>query len=321
MGRKRFERAKELSTWRRIALHLWNHPRDPTVYGNLEINMRTACEYLRQVNELHRGAKVTVTHLVAKAIARALAEHPEANAIVARRRIYYRRSVDVFCQVATAGGKDLSGVKISNVDRKKITEIADELHDRVERLRRGRDSSSERAKRTILRVPHPLLGTVIRAAEFLSYDLRLDLSRFGIEQDQFGSAMVSNVGGFGLSHGLAPLVPATRTPIVLLVGKIEDRPVVEDGRLSIAPCLTIGCTFDHRLIDGYQAGVMASIVTATLSDPFRYIGLPIRSSSIGDRIVLPEHETTSSDRTGSSCTDRTGESHRPEDPPRVEPGD
>ncbi|RMF22250.1 MAG: 2-oxo acid dehydrogenase [Deltaproteobacteria bacterium] len=308
MINRTFRRATDLSSWRRISLHLWRHPRDPSVYGNLEINMRRACEYLRLVNERTGGAKVTVTHLVAKAIARALAAHPEANAIIARRSIYYRPTVDVFCQVATEGGKDLSGVKICSVDRKSITEVADELAQRIDRLQRRADAGSERTKRTVLAVPHRLLGPVLRVIEFLSYDLRIDLSRFGIEFDQFGAAMVSNVAGFGLAHGLAPLVPATRTPIVLLVGKIQDRPVVEEGRLAIAPCLTIGCTFDHRLIDGYQAGAMAQIVTETMADPFRHIGLPTRSSSAGDRIVLDQPGTTSTGDGGSTYTDRTGQS-------------
>ncbi len=310
-----FRRANDLSSWRRISLHLWRHPRDPSVYGNLEINMRKACEYLRLVNERTDGAKVTVTHLVAKAIARALAAHPEANAVIARRRIYYRPTVDVFCQVATEGGKDLSGVKISEVDRKSIVELAAELAQRIDRLQRRADEGSERTKKTVLSVPHPFLGLVLRTVEFLSYDLRIDLSRFGVAFDQFGAAMVSNVAGFGLAHGLAPLVPATRTPIVLLVGRIEDRPVVEDGALAVAPCLTIGCTFDHRLIDGYQAGAMATIVTETLTDPFRHIGLPSRSSSTGDRIVLDRPGTTSTGDAGNACTDRTTRSPERERPP------
>ncbi len=79
---KNFTPATRLSTWRRISLQLWDDPRDPTVYGNLEINMTRGLEYLRAVSATDSSGqtKVTVTHLVAKAIARALAAHPEANA-------------------------------------------------------------------------------------------------------------------------------------------------------------------------------------------------------------------------------------------------
>ncbi len=309
-----FFRATELSSWRRISLHLWPHPKDPSVYGNLEVNLRSARQYLTAINQRNPPAKVTLTHLVAKAIARALAVHPEANAIISRRRIFYRRSIDVFCQVATDGGRDLSGVKIAQADQKPLLQLATELADRVARIQQHTDSGSERTKRTVSMVPQSILHSVLKTIEFFSYDLRWDLSRFGVDYDQFGSAMVSNVGAFGVRHGLAPLVPATRTPIVLLVGCVEDRPVVEDGKLAIAPCVTIGCTFDHRLIDGYQAGAMASIVQETLEDPMRFIGHASRPSSTDDRILLDPHDTTNTDPDGSAYTD-----HSTESPPGTAP--
>ncbi len=273
-----FTRIKRLSSWRRIALHAWDSPRDPTVYGNLEVNMRRALAYLEEANRESAQAKATVTHLVVKAIGRALAENPEANAIIARKQIYMRRSVDVYCQVATEGGRDLSGVKVTSVDGKSLMEIAGELATRIDGVRSGRDPGSERSKQVLTRIPHRFLGMLLKAVGFLSYDLLWDLSAFGIEFDQFGGAMVSNVGSFGLGHGLAPLVPISRAPIVLLVGEVNDRPCVENGELAVAPHMTIGATFDHRLIDGHQAGVMAKTVIASVSDPYQAFGPPSRSS-------------------------------------------
>ena len=63
------------------------------------------------------------------------------------------------------------------------------------------------------RLPSFVLGRVVRFLEYLIYDRQLDLSRFGVEPDQFGSAMVSNIGnfeGFGMSFALAPLVSYLR---------------------------------------------------------------------------------------------------------------
>jgi pyruvate dehydrogenase E2 component (dihydrolipoamide acetyltransferase) len=276
--------------------------------------MTRSLAYLDELNKRRDSTgsepSVTITHLVAKAIAKAIAAYPDTNAIIARRALYRRDSVDVYCQVATDDGEDLSGLKIVAADTKSAIQIADEMRTRVKRVLEHKDPGSERTKSTVAKVPHRLLGIVLRAIEFLTYDLFLDLSRIGVEFDQFGSAMVSNVGSFGIGHGLAPLVPASRVPIVLLVGAVIDRAVVRDSEIVAAPMMTIGATFDHRLIDGYQAGELAHIVVDSLTDPYLAFGVPSRSSSIGDRPVLHRPETTSSDPNDNEYTDHTSESDR-----------
>jgi hypothetical protein len=298
-----FLEKKRLSSWRIVSMNLWDKPRDPTVYGLIDVEMTRALEYLDALNSLRPDAKATVTHLVVKAIASAVAAYPEANAILAgRRRVFLRESVDVYCQVATDNGSDLTGVKIAHADQKSLADIAEELGTAVRSVHEKRDAASEQTKKTVLRVPRILLRPVLRLVEYLTYDRLLDLSRFGVAFDQFGSAMVSNVGGFGIVNGLAPLVPATRAPIVLLVGQIVERAIVRDGAVVAAPCMTIGCTFDHRVIDGYQAGRMAEIVRDTITHPARELGLPSRPSSSADRLSLRRPGTSGSDPNDSECT-------------------
>jgi hypothetical protein len=112
----------------------------------------------------------------------------------------------------------------------------------------------------------------MRTISYLIYDRDLDLSRFGIVKDEFGSAMISNIATFGLTTAMAPLVPFSRTPLVVLVGHAEDRPVAEDGRVVVRPVLTLGVTFDHRFMDGYQGGKMADLMRAYMADPEQYEG-------------------------------------------------
>jgi pyruvate/2-oxoglutarate dehydrogenase complex dihydrolipoamide acyltransferase (E2) component len=274
--RPRFRRAERLSPWRRLAVHVWRAPSDPTVYGVLEVDMRRSLEYLAALNAIPGGARVTPTHLVVKAIAKALAETPAANGMIALNRIYLRDSVDIYCQVSTDGGRDLSGVKIRHADLKSPAQVADELAAGASAVRAGRDKSSEATKKSLGRVPDFLLRPILRLTGFLTFDLRLDLSAFGVAFDQFGGAMVSNVGNFGLQNGLAPLVPVSRSPIVLLVGEVRERPLAENGQVIAAPMLNIGATFDHRLIDGYQGAMMAKTVIDAVRDPESAFGPPER---------------------------------------------
>src|SRR5215470_2227802 len=111
MGRT-FRPLEPLRGWRRVAVHAWRAPRDPSVYAVLEVPMRAALAYVERVRD-ESGVRLTITHLVAKAVALAIRQYPTLNGIVAGGRIMLRETVDIFLQVATEGGTDLSGIKIS----------------------------------------------------------------------------------------------------------------------------------------------------------------------------------------------------------------
>jgi pyruvate/2-oxoglutarate dehydrogenase complex dihydrolipoamide acyltransferase (E2) component len=43
----------------------------------------------------------------------------------------------------------------------------------------------------------------------------------------------------------------------------------------VRPMVTIGATFDHRLLDGYQAGQLAHRFMEALTDPDTHLGPPV----------------------------------------------
>lgn len=268
----RFSKQRRQSSWRKLALHAWSRPSDPTVYGVLEVDVGPARAYLARLRAEH-GVHVTLTHLVGKAVALAIRERPEVNAVVRRRhQVYLRDTIDVFFQVAVDGGEDLSGAKITRVDERSVVQIAQALDERVARLRAHRDPVVQRTQAMLDRAPGPVRGVLMRAAEALTYDLGLDLRRLGIPFDSFGSVMVTNVGVFGLPLGFAPLVPFARTPMLLTVGTVKDTPVARGGEVVVRPILPIGATFDHRLLDGFEAGRLAERFVAVMSDPESALG-------------------------------------------------
>ena len=246
-----FRRERDPSSWRRLAVAGWRRPDDPTVNARLDVDVSEALEL---IDELRReeDVRVTLTHLVAKALALALAKYPKANGLVLGSAVYLRDEVDIFCQVSSEDDTDLSGVKLRSADRLTLPAMADELSRRARRVREGGDLQVERTKSSLSRVPGPVLRPALRLFAHLTYEWGLDLSRFGIAFDSFGSAMVSSVGSVdsGLTVAWAPLLPLSRCPIVVLVPRSERRPVAVGERVEIRPMLSLGCTFDHRLLDG-----------------------------------------------------------------------
>ena len=266
--RRAFRPLEPLRGWRKLAVHTWSKPRDPSTYALVHVPMANALAYCERLRK-ESGVHVTVTHVVVHGVALALGQFPQMNGIVSRGRIMLRDSVDIFLQVATSGGAELSGLKIADADKKSVLEIAREAEERVARIRARRDRQVERTKSLLDRVPARLLGRLMRVLSYLIYDLDLDLSRFGVVKDEFGTAMVTNVGVFGISAALGPMVPFSRTPMVVLMGKVEDRVLAENGRPVVKPMMTLGVTFDHRFMDGYHGGEMARICCEYVENPDR----------------------------------------------------
>lgn len=263
-----YDRVQSPTSWRRLALGTWSAPDNPTVYGTIEVDMTESLALIERLRASD-GIHVTVTHLVAKALALGLRDHPDGNGLIIGKRLYKRDEVDIFCQVASEDGRDLSGVKLLGVDGMPLRDIANKLNSRVAQLRARKDREVEKSKESLARIPDWLLGPAMRAVGFLTYDLGLDLSRFGIAYDQFGSAMVTSIGSIdaGLGLALAPLVPFSHVPIVVLVNNIQRRPAVVGEQILIRPMLTLGCTFDHRFIDGVTGARIASTLRRALAHP------------------------------------------------------
>lgn len=255
--------------WRKIAAATWGHPTDPQIYGDLEIDASAVLAFIDEAKQAS-GARLTVTHMVGKALAHALAEHPDLNVRIHRGSFVQRETVDVFFIVSMGQGEELSGVKVVSADKKPVVEIARELSDRASRIRTGGDEEFGKTKKMMSSTPRRLLGISFKLAAWLTTDRDLDLKRYGLPNQPFGSVMVSSVGMFGIQHAYAPLSPYYRIPFLVLVGEVAEKPAVVDGQIVPRPLVTLAATMDHRYLDGFHAARLARSVREYLEDPKRF---------------------------------------------------
>lgn len=291
---------EKLSTWRRISVGMWETPRDPSIYGHETIDMTETLPYLEEVGQAV-GEKISPAALLVYGFASLFAERPELNVMIVNGRIQQRQSVDAFCQVAipseSEGTTDLSGVKLKRVDQLDLVEINRALKRRAEKVRAGQDHEIEQTKKTIDVVPPQLMKYMLRAVDVLTYNVPFDLDAIGVRSDPFGSFMVSSIASFDLRLGYAPLVPASRCPIVALPGKVHDVVMPVDGVPKVVPGMIVGCTFDHRCYDGAQIGVIVRRMRDVLAHPRTYLPAPAHWAGQAD----------------------AAESRRPEDVARIRP--
>jgi pyruvate dehydrogenase E2 component (dihydrolipoamide acetyltransferase) len=260
-----------ISSFRKIAIGSWKTAYDPTVYGTMTLRMEKALAYIEAFRQ-KTGIRLTVTHLLARAMAEALRRCPEANAILRFNKIYLRKRITIsMLVVQTDGGKvDLTSAKIDDAERKTLREIATEMEIAVQRVRQRKDTMMEKGKGTVQKVPYLLLNLFTWLMSFFMYTLNWNMTWAGMPNDAFGSAILTNVGSLGLDTAYVPLVPYSRVPILLAPGAVKDAPVVENGQVVAGKIMNVNATFDHRFIDGFHASILSTTLREMMEDPFQH---------------------------------------------------
>ena len=86
---------------------------------------------------------------------------------------------------------------------------------------------------------------------------------------QGGTFTISNGGVFG-SLLSTPILNAPQTAI-LGMHKIQDRPIVVDGKIEIRPMMYLALSYDHRIIDGREAVSFLVRIKEIIEDPRRLV--------------------------------------------------
>jgi pyruvate dehydrogenase E2 component (dihydrolipoamide acetyltransferase) len=76
---------------------------------------------------------------------------------------------------------------------------------------------------------------------------------------------ISNFGSFGAQRGTPIINPPEAA--ILGMGKLADQAVARHGQVVVRPILPLALSFDHRLIDGADAGAFSKTLVEFLENP------------------------------------------------------
>jgi len=261
-----------LSAFRKISIGNWRHPRDPQTYAEVELNIEPALEFLE---EHKKDRALSITHYITKIMGDCFRRQPEMNSVILRGKLYQRKDISAFITTLLKHqkGADLSGFQIINIDQRSIYEIADICEGEILRLRHGDDPEFYALDKTMSRIPMPLVTPLFRILDFFKYTLNLATKMPGMQEDRFGSVIITNIGALGLQSAFVPLTPVARTPFLTAVGKPFEGVVVNDGKPVVQQRLKIGFTFDHRYIDGFHGAKFIRYFTKVFENPDTYSSL------------------------------------------------
>jgi len=89
--------------------------------------------------------------------------------------------------------------------------------------------------------------------------------RLSLEQLEGGTFTLTNLGMFGVDEFAAIINPPQST--ILAVGRIAERPVVEDGEVEARPTIRLTLSLDHRVLDGAEGARFLSDLKALIEEP------------------------------------------------------
>lgn len=128
--------------------------------------------------------------------------------------------------------------------------------------------------------PEGLIVPVVRSAESLSVEQlassiaelasRAKARRAAPDELAGATFTVTNIGAIGGGHG-TPIIPHG-TVAILAIGRGEQRPVVDDGKLAIGWVMPLSISYDHRVIDGAMGQRFMSRLIGYLEHPGRFLG-------------------------------------------------
>jgi pyruvate/2-oxoglutarate dehydrogenase complex dihydrolipoamide acyltransferase (E2) component len=288
-----------MSLRRKVAIASWASPREGNIYGKMTVDMKNALDYIEHLRKTS-GQKITITHLIGKAAGVALADCPDINGRIFLGRYIPHKTVDISFLVTLDGGKDLAKLKICDMDKKTIVEIAHELTEGAERLRQGKDKNFEKPKGMIRVLPTWIIRPMLWLTGYLTGAMGVNIKFLGLEKFPFGAAIITSIGMFGLDEGYAPPTPFARVPVYLTIPEVKKRPVVINDQVVIRPMLDITATIDHRFLDGYRGAMLAKVIKKLIENPWVMDGLESLPELHSMNHI--DHKTSICDKQGANVT-------------------
>lgn len=239
----------------------WGAPRSGDVHVTVALQVGRAERWCAG------QAGLTLTHVVGAALARGIAAVPEANTFASLGRVRQRGRVDVSYVVDVGRGYEMTAHRVENADRVPPRQLARELTAAARRVRRGDDPQFGRSRSLPRIAPGALTRLGMAVSGFIAGTLGRPVPGVGLDAHPFGSALLSSVAAWDLTHVAPPLIPFARLGVVAVLGAAEERAVVRAGEVVPARVADLVLTLDHRLMDGAHAGHLVAAVRSAAEDP------------------------------------------------------
>ncbi len=216
---------RDLSTMRRFMPYVSPRRNDSLFLMNQEIGAEAAFEFIAKKNkERPRNRPITLFHLYMRALSMALLLRPGVNRFIKAGRVWQRDGVWI---TFSAKRKLIDGSPMITIKRRfhpeseTLDEMVDATYELLRAGRRGKQTTSDKEMKWMLRLPGPLIRLAL-AIQRLADHFGL-LPRKMIDADPlYTSVFLANLGSIDYPAGFPPSLGVRNRVCVWRDGK--DRP-------------------------------------------------------------------------------------------------
>ena len=252
------------SDWRKVASTIYSKPVDSKIFGAVEIDVTDLEKFIAE--KRRKGIKTTLTQIMTLIMGRALKyEVPELNTYLRRGKVVPREQIDAMVSVLLGSG--MGSVKIENADQLTISELAEEIKEKITQSRKGNENSTMQSKNVLASVPWPFRSWLFKIYKTVTIHWGISMPFLGLSTSSFGSYVVSNIGTLGLDSGFGALMPSSNVAVVLIIGGVSKKPAVVNDEIIPRRILSLSATLDHRVVDGSHGGKLFRYIKYMVKNP------------------------------------------------------
>jgi len=240
---------------------------DPIFVWGTEVDVEAAQAYLREVNETS-DVLVSLAHVLLRAVAFALREHPQFNRRLAGKRLYQFHDVNLLMPA-----RDLAGntqvLVIEQADRLTLPKIAETVWNQLAACNApdaGSACDIVRDANIVRGFGRPLVPWV--QGVFNRFNLG---PRWGFARLRRGSVYVNSLdfrGAPPMTSYKPSRFPSEIQLSTITQGPVQQKVVAVDGQPQVRKVAPLFIRADHRAVDAYELGGFVTTIRNCLSKPW-----------------------------------------------------
>ena len=262
---------EKVHPYRRMVPFIMRSRNESVVYFDGTVRAEKMEAYLAQA-KAQFGANVT--HIAVAAANIALGANPRLNRFVSGRRIYRRKgrwvTFSMKRQKKNARAK-LGVVKLEMTEEQSFRKLVERINGKITHERSGEKTSMDTELQIFGMIPRTVMRLAYRA--FLAVDYVGLLPKWFLDGDgMFTSIFMANLGSVEMGPGYHHLYEWGNAPLFVMIGQVEERPVVENGEVVVGRVLPVRFSYDERIDDGITARGGIEHFLGVLGDPEKWLG-------------------------------------------------
>jgi hypothetical protein len=230
------------------------------------------------------GRILSPAHVLVRAVAESLSQHPKVNRRVTGRRVYQYDGVNIVVPMLQTRSGEVDPVFLRRAEKMSLTDIAERFWNEARAKAQGAALEAKRCgekpsfRRTIVGLGRKLrlhwIHKLGRVGFYLGGRFRIP-TWFDFQQELNGAGAFVNYLGF---PGAPPMIgfkpsclPMNSYSVNVTMGPAEPRPVVVDGSMVIRRQAPLFVRADHRMVNAHEAAAFIQTLRKHLAHPWTLV--------------------------------------------------